>query len=109
MRKLNEQRLIEFCSDREYKLNYFGERAIISTPLDQWKLEEIVKGNGKDTIIKLEHRNKSGNKGRKEHFHTQRIVGVLEYALETIEEHGQSTGAYKSMFEMKSLLKDNKE
>lgn len=109
MKKLDENKLIEFCNERDYKLNYFGERAIISTPLDQWKLEEIVKGNGQDTIIKLEHRNSSGNKGRKEHFHTQRIVGVLDYALETIEEHGQATGAYKNMFEMRSLLDNNKE
>lgn len=104
MKKLNEDKLIRFCSERGYKLNYFGERAIISTPLDQWKLEEILKGNGRETVIKLEHRNESGNKGRKEHFHTQRIVGVLEYALETIEEHGQATGAYNKMFEMKDLL-----
>lgn len=95
---LNEKMIREFCEKNGYRYNYFGLDAIIDTPLEQWKLEGTEKYNHKrntyETIIRLKHRNQLGNSTGKAHFHTQRVVGKLEWALETIEEHGLD-GSYQ--------------
>lgn len=95
---LNEKLIEEFCEENGYSYNYFGQKAIIETPLDEWKLEGTNKYNYKrdvhETIVKLGHKNVLGNSSGKSHFHTQRIVGKIEYALETIVQHNTHKGAY---------------
>lgn len=92
---LNEDKIREFCEKNGYRYNYFGYNAIIDTPLEQWKLEGIEKSDGQ-SIVRLKHRNQMGNASGKAHFHTQRIVAKIEWALETIEEHGLD-GSYEAI------------
>lgn len=105
---LNEKLIRQICSEQGYGYNYFGTDAVITTHQDQWNLQtlEVYEANMDEyvNIIKLKHKNKSGNRKGKSHFHTQRIFKHLHQALRTIIDHEKSDNAYNKAFKIKTLL-----
>lgn len=103
---INKKEIEGLCVDNGYQYNYFGDNIVISTTADQWMIEKIIPSSGK-AFIKLKHRNKSGNKTRKEHFHTQGTFKNIKEAVNAIKQHEGENNSTDKLFNFKNVLLNN--
>lgn len=105
--QLDELKLKRYCDEHKYKYNYFGDCAIITTNLDEWRLQTIESyQDGVLTAkIKVDHYNRSGNKKGKMQFHPQRNAYDLDYIFNNIIiPHEGHDRVYQKAFRIKELL-----
>lgn len=101
IKKLDERTIKKYCKRYGYSYRYFDDVAIITTPLDEWRLTYIEK----HSKILVEHLNRAGNKSGKMQYHSQRYVRDLHYAFKNIiKPHETYCGAYNETFKIKKLL-----
>lgn len=108
---LNEREIVMQCKKNNFKYNYFGDIAIITTNVDQWYLRSVVTydKNKKDYIegILLKHKNTRGNRSGKAHYHKQRFAKNLKHAFDTIISHEENGRSFNKAFKMKKMLETN--
>lgn len=103
---LNEQKIKKYCKKYGYGFRYFHDIAIITTGVDEWRLEAIQTVENKELIDKIlvKHINKVGNRTGKMQFHSQRYAYDLDYVFENvISSHEQYERVYQKVFEIKEL------
>lgn len=87
---LDEQKIKMYCEKYGYSCNCFGDNVVITTPIDEWRLEaiEVYNRYSKEYTqkIKVQHINKAGNKSRKFQFHLQRrrLADDIDYVFNNI-------------------------
>lgn len=103
---LNEQKIKNHCKKYGYGFRYFHNIAIITTGVDEWRLEAIQTVEDGELIDKIlvKHINKVGNGSGKMQFHAQRYAYDLDYVFENIiTPHEKYERVYQKVFEMKKL------
>lgn len=88
---LDEKEVKRLSEKHNLSYKHFGSTVLIETGLDEWQINAMCVGEHSEredvVVYELRHKNTSGNRSGKAHFHRQRIVPKLEYAFETIAEH----------------------
>lgn len=107
MVELNEKTIRKYCSKYDYTYRLFHNVAMISTNVDEWKLESIQTIENGEIIdkIRVEHINKAGNRTGKMQFHSQRYAYDLDYVFTNIiAPHETYNRVYSKAFRIKELL-----
>ncbi len=104
---LNETTINAYCKECGYTYRLFGDIAIITTSVDEWKLKSvqfIEDGKPIDKIL-VEHINKAGNRTGKMQFHSQRYAYDLDYIFTNIiTAHESYNRVYEKAFRLKELF-----
>lgn len=109
---INEIKIKKYCDRNGFSYRCFHDAVLITTYLDQWKLEfiDVYDGEIKEyrEIIKVKHHNTMGNKTRKNHFHTQRLAYDIDFVFQNIIiPHEQGNRVYQKAFKIKELLAEH--
>lgn len=102
---LDKGKVKALCREHSLNCRYFGDRVIVDTNTDQWEIVSKPVGvynnfGYADQVIELRHKNISGNKSGKAHFHRQRIVEKIEHAFDTIVEHNDVVPNYQKTIDL---------
>ena len=101
---LNEQKIKKYCKKYGYGFRYFHSIAIITTGVDEWRLEAVQTVENGELIDKIlvKHINKVGNRSGKMQFHTQRYAYDLDYVFTNIiTPHETYNKVYSKAFRIK--------